>query len=45
MFILPTPKDFREWQIWHYEKRLAEAKTKNEIIFLTQNLKSWISAD
>jgi len=39
MFILPTAASFREWQIWHYQKRLSMATAKKEISFLSSTLK------
>lgn len=38
MFIIPTPKDFREWQIWWYQRRLSDATSFNERRFLKTQL-------
>ena len=40
MFILPNQTDFKEWQIWHYQKRLTEVTDKKTITFLKLNLKN-----
>jgi len=40
MFLLPTPSDFREWQIWYYQKRLTEATDKKAKRFLNYNLQN-----
>lgn len=40
MFLLPDKADFLQWQIWHYSKRLNEAKTQKEFNFLSTELKN-----
>ena len=41
MFLLPTAKDLRDWQIWAYTQRLKVETNKKAIIFLKKELKNF----